>query len=126
MAEERVRLLKWGIVGLIVVVILATTIPFILGLISERATQPNIILTDKELDSRSCYRSGRLYKSHFTLTNTGDAHGLAEIHLYIDEEVVMQEAFVVLMDESIERSMEVVVDCLDHSMDVRVGNVTKV
>ncbi len=124
------RLLKWGIVGAIVIVILIYTIPFVLDLTSKALTQPNIVLAETSIRRTEClhvYDYDQEYRFSFTLVNTGDADGIAEVVFLLDDQVEMTDTFAVAKDYPVTESRTIIVaDCLDHLVDVRLGNVTKV
>ena len=121
---EYVRLIKIGIVAVIVIVAVVSAIPFI----QQAIAQPRISITDSNFGSVGCglFGTSQTVVYSFTLINTGDADGFVQIGFFIDGNLATQNTFFVGQGLSIPKVENVQLgDCGTHTPGLRILGVSK-
>ncbi len=121
---EQLRLVKIAIVAVIVIVALVIAVPFI----QEALRQPTITLTDRTVFRTTCglFGSSQTYRFVFTLVNSGDADGFANVQFFIDSTNRANNNYFIPAGSSVDKDATVVVgDCVGHSTDIRLESTWK-
>ncbi len=115
---ELVRAVRLAVIGAIIVAVLLVAVPLIL----QATAQPKIALTEVSMpEIRFCSDDQEYF---FTLVNTGDADGFANIAFSLDGVVVAHQVYFVPAGSSIEKSfVKDPNDCFRHnaSMEIEVS-----
>ncbi len=124
LSPEHIRLVKIAIVAVIVIVALVITIPFV----QEALRQPTITLTDRTVFRAICglFGTSQTYRFLFTLVNSGDADGFANVQFHIDGTNRANNNYFIPAGGSVDKEANVVVgDCIAHSTDIRLESTWK-
>lgn len=127
---EYVRLIKIAVVAAIVVAAVAIALLLILQAIA----QPRFAITEPGFANTDCGLSPevaepvppQIYTYSFTLSNTGDADGFVQVGFFLDENLVGSDTYFVSQGTSVPKTANVVVnDCVSHTPDLRILEVSK-
>ncbi len=99
---ETYRLVKIAIVAVIVIVALVIAIPFV----QDALRQPRITLTEASFSRVPCgfFGTSQTYSFFFTLVNSGDADGIANVQFLLDGINMANVDYFVPAGSSVEKS----------------------
>lgn len=122
------KLAKIIVVGGIVIAVITVGVPPTIQYVGNALAQPEITLTDRNFGGQGCglFGSTQTYTYFFTLVNTGDADGFAQVHFLLDGERVADDVYLVRVGESVDKSAAINVgDCESHTLGVVIGSTWK-
>ncbi len=117
---EYIRLIKIAIVAVIVVVALVIAIPFV----QDALRQPRMTLTDTSIFRQPCglFGTSQTYSFLFTLVNSGDADGIANVQFLLDGINSANVDYFVPAGSSVEKSANLQVGgCGAHTSSIVLG-----
>ncbi len=112
------------VIGVVVVVAVLVSVAIAIPFILEAIAQPNIVMTETSVPERRFCSDVRTFS--FTLVNTGDADGFANIQFFLDGVEKANQDYFVPAGSTVEKSYDLDPgDCLTHDASLVLRNFRK-
>ena len=120
---EYIRLIKIAIVAAIIIVALVIAVPFV----QDALSQPRITVTETSFERVQCFfTSFQTYSYFFTLVNSGDADGFANVQFHLDGINLANANYFVPAGTTVDKSFNLQEgDCVDHTPEVVLAGFWK-